>query len=240
MRSDPSAADDSHAGQAFFSSLPGPTRFILARHGQSEGNARRIIQGRLDLPLDETGRAQARSLGRWLAGEKPDALFSSPLARAAETADILARACGLSDPVLTPLLAELDTGIFTGLSLEETAERHPAAAHAFGCLSWDGVPGAESSVALYGRAMHAWRLLRDRAMEPRARTIVALSHGGFLQWLVRSTFGCRTWMPLYATGNCGVFELFAETPGPGDPAYLIWRRIDWRSPDELARIEQVF
>jgi broad specificity phosphatase PhoE len=257
---------DEAAGPAFFSGLPGPTRFIIARHGQSEGNARRIIQGTLDLPLDEAGKAQARALGAWLAGEGLDSVLSSPLARAAETAAIVARAAGLPAPEPSPLLRELDAGIFTGLSLPEAAELHPEATASFERRSWDGVPGAESSVDLYARALSAWRLLRERASEPAAggrgraaagpegqapagkgggnaaapRCILALSHGGFIQWLLRSSFGCRSWMPLFTTGNCGVFELFVEPLGPGEPAYLIWRKIDWRAPDAAPRIEQVF
>ena len=55
------------ADASFFSSIEKKTHFYLLRHGQSEGNARRKFQGRMDLPLSETGRAQARAVGTWLA-----------------------------------------------------------------------------------------------------------------------------------------------------------------------------
>jgi broad specificity phosphatase PhoE len=216
------------ADASFFSELREPARFILIRHGQSEGNARKIVQGSLDLHLDDTGRSQAARLGEWLASRKIDEIVSSPLVRALETARMVSKACGLGEPVAYPFLRELETGIFTGLSLEEARDRHPLEFKAFESSSWDAVPGAEHSRELYPRAIRSWELLRDRALASSG-TIACVSHGGLIQWLVRATFGCRSWMPLFRTSNCGVFELYVEPAGrPGDPAYLQWERIDYR------------
>jgi broad specificity phosphatase PhoE len=215
------------ADSAFFSSLGEATRFFLVRHGQSEGNASRIFQGKLDLPLNDAGRAQARAVGLWLAEAGVDAILSSPLARAAETAGIAARACALPEPRLESLFSEIDTGIFTGLSFEESRKRHPAVFEAFEGSSWDAVPGAEGSEALYARAMEAWSALL-RASQDGARAVACFSHGGFIQWLVRATFGCRSWMPLVSTANCGVFELQVEPTETG-PAYLQWRRLNFQA-----------
>jgi broad specificity phosphatase PhoE len=218
----PLAADSS-----FFSPLRAEARFFLVRHGRSEGNARRIFQGLLDLPLDEEGRRQARDAGAWLAGEGVTRVLTSPLARAAQTAAIVSEACAASaEP--SGLLREIDTGEFTGLGWDECKERHPKAFAEFEWRSWDAVPGAESSEALYGRAMEAWETLRGLASEAGGN-IAVVTHAGFIQWLIRATFGSRSWMPLFTTANCGIFELFAEPTGAG-PAYLQWRRLNFVAP----------
>ncbi len=213
------------ADSSFFTGLKQETRFFIIRHGQSEGNAQRIFQGRLDMPLDEIGRAQARGLGDWLEAEGVTAIFSSSLARAAETASIAAAACR-TRAVVDASFAELDTGIFTGLSFDESRERHPEIFADFQGRSWEAVPGAETAEALYERAMRAWSLLRERAVAGE-RCIACVSHGGFIQWLVRSTFGGRSWMPLLTTSNCGVFELLAAPRG-GSGAYLQWKLINFQ------------
>jgi broad specificity phosphatase PhoE len=225
MDSDP--ARPQAADSAFFSALRAPTRFFLVRHGRSEGNARRIFQGRLDFPLDEEGGRQARDAGAWLAGQGLARVVCSPLARAARTAAAIAEACGAeAEPI--DLLRELDTGAFTGLGWDECKARYPEAFAEFEWRSWDAVPGAEGSEALYGRAMDAWAALRDLAVES-GRNVAAVTHAGFIQWMIRATFGSGSWMPLFSTANCGIFELLAEPTGAG-PAYLQWRRLDFVAP----------
>jgi broad specificity phosphatase PhoE len=224
---DPSPDRRRAADSSFFSALRAPARFFLVRHGRSEGNARRIFQGRLDLPLDEEGRIQARDAGAWLAGQGLSRIFSSPLARAASTAASIAEASGLeAEPI--ERLREIDTGAFTGLGWDECKTRYPRAFSEFEWRSWDAVPGAEGSEALYERAMEAWAALRDAAI-PAGGAIAAVTHAGFIQWMIRATFGGRSWMPLFSTANCGIFELFAEPTAAG-PAYLQWRRLDFVAP----------
>jgi uncharacterized phosphatase len=81
--------------------LQGQGSIYLIRHGESEGYAQRIIKGRLDLSLSSRGRRQADKTGRWLKTKGIQALLSSPLARAAQTAEIIGRHCGL-DSVCLP------------------------------------------------------------------------------------------------------------------------------------------
>jgi len=227
------------ADGAFFASLAAETRFFVVRHGESEANARRVIQGRLDFPLDEAGRAQAKAAGDWLAGRGIEEILSSPLVRAAETARIIAGACGLAAPLDREELEELDTGLFSGLSLDEAKARFPGPYAEFEYRSWDGVPDAETSFACYARALRAWTTLRERALAGR-RNLCCVSHGGFIQWLVRSTFGCRSWMPLLPTGNCGVFELLVVPTGAGRPAYLQWRLLNFQPAASVGNVPPVF
>jgi broad specificity phosphatase PhoE len=227
------------ADSAFFGQIRRTARIYIVRHGQSEGNARLVIQGRIDSPLDASGRAQAAAAGAWLAGQKVSAVLSSPLVRAAETASIVASACALPGPSLDPVFMELDTGMFSGLSLDDAKERFPDIYAAFRSKSWDGVPDAEASPVIYERAMSAWTLIRKRVMEGEG-AIACVTHGGFIQWLVRATFGCRSWMPLLPTGNCGIFELLVEPAGEGEGAYMHWRLLNFQAASAIKAVPQVF
>jgi probable phosphoglycerate mutase len=103
-------------------------RVLLARHGQTEWNVQGRRQGQLDSPLTAAGLAQANQHAKTLATQDIDAIFTSPLGRAATTAHIIAEATGLPVTVLDDL-AEVHHGDFAGLTNEDIAHRHPTAAH---------------------------------------------------------------------------------------------------------------
>jgi len=177
------------------------------RHGESEGNRARLMQGRQESALTDLGRAQAREAGRWLAGRGIGRVLTSPQQRAVETAAIAAAAAGLGDPEPVPLLEEIDIGLFSGLTGDQAAERHPREFAAFQRSGWDAVPGAETVGELYARAMDLWRLLLTRAAAGE-RSILCVTHSGFLQWIIKTTVGQRAWMPLFsAQDNCCVSRL---------------------------------
>lgn len=97
---------------------------ILIRHGQTVWNANHKTQGRTDIELDDTGRAQANLLARRLSGMHVDAVYASPLLRARETATILAQPHKL--PVRNhPLLMERDFGIWEGESFPDLLAKYP-------------------------------------------------------------------------------------------------------------------
>ena len=114
-----------------FRVLSGTADFLFMRHGESEGNRDRQMQGRQESRLTEIGREQAREAGRWLAGRGIGRVLASPLERAAETAAIAASVASLPAPEPLALLEEIDIGLFTGLSPEQAAARHPAEYAAF-------------------------------------------------------------------------------------------------------------
>lgn len=222
---------------AFFASLKAPAEFLLVRHGESDGNAAGIFQGRMDFPLSALGRAQAAARGCSLAArlgglsrseekgpKRQDAvIFCSPLSRAKESAEIIAREAGLAQPRILDSLIELDTGSWTGRSWTELRDKESEVWHRFHGESWAAIPDAESPEALFDRAVKTWQLMREAAAE--ARTVVAVSHGGFLQWLLRATFGCRSWFPLLPTHNCAVSRLVVE-PATAERAYISWKALD--------------
>jgi broad specificity phosphatase PhoE len=102
------------------------SRVFLARHGQTEWNLIRRRQGELDSPLTALGVEQATRNAEVLRGQNIDAIFTSPLGRAARTAEIIAAAVGVPVVVVNEL-SEVRHGRFAGLSNVEIRMRHPAA-----------------------------------------------------------------------------------------------------------------
>ena len=98
---------------------------LLARHGQTDFNAPPVrIQGSLDPPLNETGRAQARELAEAVANEGLRALYSSDMLRARQTAQIVAERVGL-EPVVEPRVRECDWGSWEGMLVDDIAREQP-------------------------------------------------------------------------------------------------------------------
>ncbi|GAB1481973.1 histidine phosphatase family protein [Treponema sp.] len=214
---------------SFFKELLKPTCFYLIRHGESAGNAAGIFQGHAEYPLNETGQGQARARGIELKKAiNPDTrplIFTSPLGRARESAQLIAEEAGLGAPVILNELIELDTGAWTGRTWKELRELSGTEWQDFHQRSWEAVEGAERQADLYDRAIQAWTRLRDAAIEHDSSTLIAVSHGGFLQWLVRATFGTKTWFPLVPAHNCGSYKLKIENTS-GSSAYVAWETMD--------------
>lgn len=106
------------------------TTLLLARHGQTIWHAENRYAGISDVPLTDTGIAQAESLGRWAATHPVDAIWTSPLSRAIRTAAPAARALNLT-PHTEPALRECDFGVVEGRTLAEFEAENPEAAQAF-------------------------------------------------------------------------------------------------------------
>ena len=212
-----------------FRSLDGRGNFYFLRHGESEGNSAGVIQGREDHRLVPRGREQALEAAGWLADREIQRILSSPLARARETADIVAAELGCGEVTALAELTELDTGVFTGLSIPEIQERHPEHWRSFRARSWEGVPKAESIASLAGRAEALWAALAGEFGEGN-RNILCVTHSGILQWIVKVTFGHRDWMPLVPMGNCGISHFSLDNHlATGDPRYYFeWTRLNYQ------------
>lgn len=150
---------------------------IFVRHGESEGNAARTVQGWLDVALTSQGRAQAESSARRLASEPVAAVYSSPLVRALETAQAIAAPHGL--PVATfDGLREYGYGEAQGLRWEAVHARWPHDAEEWGV---GHIPGEEGSATFRARVVAAFDVLAERH---RADTAVVASHGGAINQLL--------------------------------------------------------
>jgi probable phosphoglycerate mutase len=102
-----------------------PIRLCLVRHGETDWNAQKRIQGQIDIPLNARGRAQAAATAAGLAGQRFDAVYSSDLARAWQTAQPIAAALGL--PLYAaPGLRERHYGRMQGLTAAEARVRIPS------------------------------------------------------------------------------------------------------------------
>ncbi len=145
---------------------------FLARHGETDYNAQRRFQGHLPVPLNATGRAQAALLAQRAAEHGFAALWSSPLARARETAQIVAAATGL-EPREDARLVETDCGDWTDRSFEQVKHDDPDGFAAFVRADPDfAFPGGESFAAQTERML---AVLDDIAAGPRP--VLAVTHG---------------------------------------------------------------
>jgi len=146
---------------------------LLARHGQTDLNTDERWQGRLDLPLNATGLAQAEQLARALPGGI-DALVVSPLLRARQTAEPVVRARGLV-PRFDADFRERDFGIFEGLTADEAAQQFPELVSRNVAYRWDEAPpGAEATRAVVDRVERG--LAQLRAVHD-GQTVLLVSHG---------------------------------------------------------------
>jgi probable phosphoglycerate mutase len=141
--------------------------------------------GRTDAPLAPGGRERARALAGVLAGKGIGAIFSSPLARAWETAEIIGRALGLG-PVAVGDLREIDLGAFEGLPAAEAAGRYPGVWAARGLdLYRAAPPGGESYEGLAGRVLPAYRA----ALAGAAGDAVFVAHRAVIQVILAGEGG---------------------------------------------------
>jgi probable phosphoglycerate mutase len=188
-----------------------PTRLIVLRHGRTAWNAGGRIQGQLDVPLDAHGRWQAARLAAALAGEPIDAVYSSDLQRAVETAVPLADAAGLALSVDTGL-RERGFGRFEGLTHAEVAERWPDEAERWRSREPAHEPGGgESLLAFQARALAAAARI---AAGHRGQAVALVAHGGVLDLLYRAATGQSLQAPRsWPLGNARINRLLHAGEG---------------------------
>jgi probable phosphoglycerate mutase len=187
------------------------TRIFAIRHGETAWNVDNRIQGQLDIPLNATGRRQAVRLGAALAGEGIEAIYSSDLLRAHETAQAVARATGCTIVAETGL-RERAFGEFEGSSWTEIEERWPLESERWRKRDLDFAPrGGESLPQFYARVVDC--ATRLAAAHP-GQTVAWVAHGGVLDCLYRaaSRIGLaapRSWQ----LGNASINRLLYTPQG---------------------------
>ena len=159
-----------------------PTRICLVRHGETEWNAARRIQGQTDISLNATGQRQAAAAGRWLKTAAIAALYGSDLQRAWVTAQAIGRALGLA-PVAVPEMRERRYGVFEGLTYAEAEQKFPAGYAAFAGRNADyNFENGESLQTMFGRV--TGKLQEIAAAHPGQNVVIVL-HGGVLDIINR-------------------------------------------------------
>jgi broad specificity phosphatase PhoE len=154
---------------------------LLVRHGETDWNADGRLQGHTDRPLSDFGRRQARQLGDQLENERLEAIYSSDLARARETAEIVGERLGLP-VVLDPDLREKDWGTWEGLTSVERDR-----------VEFVG----ESTEAHQERMLRALRRISER--HPGDGRVLVVTHGGSMRRVQTAAMG----MALPVVENCG-------------------------------------
>ena len=176
---------------------------LYLRHGQTDWNALHLIQGKTDIPLNETGREQAHAAADSLASYGIDLIIASPLKRAMETAEIIAERLGIDRGriVSDASLCERDFGIYEGRPMSEVdmdALRH-----------WTDdapTPGGETIRDVAGRVFG----FMDAALEKhKGKTMLLVAHGHVLRvlyWYFHGIPAQGEEETMIRTDNCALYE----------------------------------
>ncbi|MBI2857485.1 MAG: histidine phosphatase family protein [Chloroflexi bacterium] len=189
-----------------------PSKILLIRHGQTEWNLIDRFRGRAELELDQAGRRQAEATAARLSDEGLSAVYSSPLKRAASTAQVIAQATGVRVDFL-PDLTDVDYGDWQGLTLAQAQQRDPKT-----YAQWRHSPGAacfprgETMEQVRARVAATVDSLRTRHID---QTIAIVSHVVVCRLMVLHLLDLesdRFWS--VAHDNCGIttFVMRGELP----------------------------
>jgi probable phosphoglycerate mutase len=194
-------------------------RIILWRHGRTAWNAERRFQGQTDIPLDDTGVAQAARAAKVLARLKPARIRSSDLSRARSTADALAAITGLSVEE-DVALRETFAGEWQGLTRTELEERFGVDLQQWAAGSDIRPGGGETRSEVADRMVTAV----DRALDGMApgETLVVATHGGAARAAIGALLGLpiEHWAALGVLANCAWSVLEENASGHG-PAWRL-------------------
>jgi len=168
-----------------------PGSFLLVRHAQSEWNALGLWQGQADPPLSAEGRQQASAAAVRIASEARfdgfDLVVSSDLARAAQTAEIVAADLGLDVlPVLDAGLREYDAGEWSGHTLAEIEALWPGEVERFTQGLVSSPPGGEDRRSFDARVAQSARRIAGLAVGTGAGAVLVVAHGGVVGSVARS------------------------------------------------------
>lgn len=203
--------------------LSRPTRLCVVRHGETEWNAGKRIQGTIDIPLSALGHAQARATGNALMSEGFAALYSSDLLRARQTAEATAHRARLPLQLL-PGLRERHYGVFQGLTYEEAAARYPEEYARHHARDPRFAPaGGESLLDLAARIGDT---CEDIVLRHPGTAVAVFTHGGVLDILHRQASS----QPLttsrdFAIPNCAI-NWFEVVNG-------CWTQLSWAERSHL-------
>ena len=160
------------------------TRICFVRHGETNWNAERRMQGHIDIPLNAKGISQAERLANALIGVKHsfDVIYSSDLERALHTANAVASALSL-DVQITPRLRERNVGKLQGLLLAEAPVLLPEIWQRHIARELDHDLGGGESIRTFHQRMQ--NILELFLNEHRGQSVLAVSHGGSLDMIYR-------------------------------------------------------
>ncbi|NMA87109.1 MAG: histidine phosphatase family protein [Tissierellia bacterium] len=156
-------------------------KIYLIRHGESQWNVLRKIQGQKDIPLTDKGRKQAELAGEKLSEENIDIIYSSDLKRASETAEIIGQNIGI-EPIYNMSLREINFGIWEGLSNDSMNSKYRDEV----CL-WRREPeklNIQEAENLYDVQRRAMNFLNFILENEKDENILVVSHGVTLKTII--------------------------------------------------------
>jgi broad specificity phosphatase PhoE len=160
------------------------TTILLARHGESDWNRSKRWQGFADRPLTDLGREQAVELARRLEDTELDAVYSSDLQRARDTAEIVAQSRGLSVET-TPDFREVDVGSWSGLTRAEAEARYPEL-----YVRWlQGAEGWEDGETYEQLGERVIPAIQRIAKNHRGERVLVVAHGGTIRAIHAAALG---------------------------------------------------
>jgi broad specificity phosphatase PhoE len=219
------------------SNHPGDQEMLLIRHGQSTANASGVWQGQLDFPLSEEGRRQAAGAGRALKAARISGVYASPLSRAFETAEIVAREAGFSGEVIPmPGLAERHGGVLEGYTWAEQEARNPEFAEKFLALPEEerwAFADAETDKEILERFEGAVSKIRSHHPVPDG-SIIVVTHGGVVRAFLRDRFGPSVLPGHERAPNASITRLLYDTEHPNATPRLL----ELASTNHLSREEE--
>jgi probable phosphoglycerate mutase len=194
---------------------------LWIRHGETEFNAQRRLQGHFDVPLTEKGRAQAQKIAAKVVPglEPPKNVVSSDLSRAWETAELLTQALHVKPRPLT-WLREWDVGDWQGMVTSEIEASDPwRFKEVFSCDAFCQIPGGESFAQLYQRVQKGLESLLAQRLEG---PIWLVTHGGVLNCAMRLALGLPLSDPTrYKVPNLGRVFMTAFQADTGSWTYQL-------------------
>ena len=213
------------------------TEFLIVRHGETPWNVERRIQGWRDIELNELGQRQAQAVARHLAQhhdegqQRIDAIYSSDLKRAQQTATFLAQQ--LSMPLtLSEGVRERNYGILEGIPFPEMQQHYPEVAKVWASRHPDGViPSGETLRQFHQRVTGAIEAI---AAQHQGQRVVVVTHGGAMDILWRQANGAGLQDPRKAVLLNASINRIALTRVESQ---FDWALIDWGNVDHLQQAE---
>ncbi len=184
------------------------TEIILIRHGETEWNSQKRMQGHSNSDLSSVGQAQIQALGQWMKNVPFDLIYSSDSLRAKQTAEAITQFSG-NELQFDQRLREKNLGVFEGLTSEEARERHPEVFRLFKTAgSKYVIDEGESTQQLQDRALEIVNEIRIKHPEER---VLLVTHGGFIRVVMKHSLGLSLETPTrFLIRNTGVFRLVWE------------------------------
>ena len=184
------------------------TEIILIRHGETEWNSQKRMQGHSNSDLSSVGQAQIQALGQWMKNVPFDHIYSSDSLRAKQTAEAITQFSG-HELKIDLRLREKNLGVFEGLTSEEARERHPEVFRLFKTAgSKYVIDEGESTQQLQDRALEIVNEIRIKHPEER---VLLVTHGGFIRVVMKHSLGLSLETPTrFLIRNTGVFRLVWE------------------------------